>query len=166
MHPNTSDKAKKVPLQVGNGIGKGSEESMNTRSFSMRLKIKWRIEETKKDVQLLLQKVFACTVSEERLEWKSEGQIGEFRSGAGSPIPKDCLKKARGDFLIWFSKEIMFMQSYCLCAHMSMFPKFLSLYSCRKKLQSDLAVELNYQKDKVLSSFIEVGVQVKEREKI
>ena len=28
-----------------------------------------------------------------------------------------------------------------------------------------MAVELNYQKDKVLSSFTEVGVQVKEREK-
>jgi len=92
---------------VGNGIGKGSEDDMNKRSFGTKLKIKWRTEDTQRKVRLLLQatgitheKIFACTISEERLELKPEGQRGEFTSGAGSPIPKDCLKKATGDFLI------------------------------------------------------------------
>lgn len=76
IHPNTSDKTKKkVTFQVGNGIGKGSNESMNTRSFSMRLKIKWRTEDIQREVRLLLrvtgitqEKGFACTISKERLE--------------------------------------------------------------------------------------------------
>lgn len=58
------------------------------------------------------------------------------------------------------------MQSHCPCARTSMFSNFLPSYSCGKKMQSDLAAEWNYQKGKVPSSFIEVGVQVKEKEKI
>lgn len=101
---------KTVPLQMTNGTGKGSEDSMNIRSFCTKKKNRWRTEWSQREVTLLLQamgitqeKVFACTVRGE-VGMRAKGpRRGNLYLEHAAQSQKAAWKTARGKL--------------CLCSH-------------------------------------------------